>query len=516
MDEAISNTPPRSADKRSERGWKAASFLVLAIGAVARVYALELKPLHHDEGVNGVFLARLFNQGAYQYDPTNYHGPTLYYLSLVTTSLFGLSAFSIRLTTALFGIGTIWLVLALRKYLGSTGSLAAASLLAVSPGAVYLSRYFIHESLFLFFTLGLVVAALYFLETKRVAYLALAASAAALLFATKETAFISVGVLGLAFLFVRLCAAWRRRGESIRAREPERPVFYALVSVLVFATVFVLFYSSLFTHFQGVADAFKSFEFWARTGSEQHVRPWYRYLEWLFTEEAPLVVLAATGAAVAIFKAAIYKAADKAANGETAGRKRSDRFALFAALWLTGIITAYSLVPYKTSWLMLNFIIPLAINAGYAVNKIYERSAKLAALVLIFSASLSASRMVSLNFFRYDDAAYAYVYAHTGREMLGLVKEIERQAARQATGRETTVAVMSPDYWPLPWYLRDYKRVGYYGRVVATDDALVIGSAEQGPGLETSLANRYEMVADYPLRPGVTLVLYARKDLYKP
>ncbi|HKY06279.1 MAG TPA: hypothetical protein VJQ56_15390, partial [Blastocatellia bacterium] len=258
-------------------------------------------------------------------------------------------------------------------------------------------------------------------------------------------------------------------------------------------------------------DAFKAFEFWARTASEQHLRPWHRYLEWLVREETPLAALGAAGAAAAIFKAATYKTA----GDKTTGGKVFDRFALFAALWVVGIITAYSLVPYKTSWLTLNFIIPLAISAGYAVSKIYERSAKLAAFVLILSLGLSAYRMISLNFFRYDDAAYAYVYAHTGREMLGLVEEIERQAHRQATGAETTIAVVSADYWPLPWYLRDYKRVGYYGRVVATDDALVIGSVEQEPGLETSLGDRYEMVSHYPLRPGVTLVLYARKDLYQ-
>lgn len=499
------------------RGWKFASFLVLAVGAIARVYALDLKPLHHDEGVNGVFLARLFNQGAYQYDPSNYHGPTLYYFGLVTTSLFGLNTFAIRLTTALFGVGTIWLVLALRKHLGSTGSLAAAALLALSPGAVYLSRYFIHESLFLFFTLGLVVAALYFLETKRTVYLALAAGAGALLFATKETAFISAAVLWLAFALVKLYAGFTPPARSISPAGARRVVFYALVSLVVFASVFILFYSSLFTHFAGVSDAFKAFEFWARTGSEQHVRPWYRYLQWLVAEEAPLVALAAIGVGVAIFKAAGHKKTGHKKTGhKMAGDTAGDRFAAFAALWVTGIIAAYSLVPYKTSWLTLNFIIPLAITAGHAVNEIYKRSIKLAAFIMLLSLSISACRMISLNFFRYDDAAYAYVYAHTQRDMLGLVEEIDRQAARQGAGAETTIAVLSPDYWPLPWYLRDYKRVGYYGRLVATDDAIVIGSVEQEPDLETSLGSRYELVSYYSLRPGIILVLYARKDLSNP
>ena len=64
---------------------------------------------------------------------------------------------------------------------------AAAGLIAISPGAIYLSRYFIHESLFVFFTLGIVVAALKFYDTGAARYLILASISAALMVATKET-----------------------------------------------------------------------------------------------------------------------------------------------------------------------------------------------------------------------------------------------------------------------------------------------------------------------------------------
>ena len=90
-------------------------------------------------------------------------------------------------------------MLALRRYVGAVGALAAAALVAVSPACVFYSRYFIHESLFAFFTLGLVVAALRFYESGAAKYLMLASASAAMLFATKETAFISVVTLGLAW-----------------------------------------------------------------------------------------------------------------------------------------------------------------------------------------------------------------------------------------------------------------------------------------------------------------------------
>src|SRR4030095_4823011 len=167
-------------------------------------------PLHHDEGVNGNFLVRLVREGYYHYDPGNYHGPTLYYITAAFPWLlrlilgtdaqnnYGLTTTVVRLVQALFGIATIALIFTLRKNLGSISTLAAALLLAISPGAVYLSRYFIHETLFVFFTFGIVVALVKYYEAAHLIYLVLAALCAALLFATKETAMISAGVLVIA------------------------------------------------------------------------------------------------------------------------------------------------------------------------------------------------------------------------------------------------------------------------------------------------------------------------------
>lgn len=134
----------------SERAWRGVSISILLVAAILRLFWLDLKPLHHDEGVNGFFLARLLREGVYQYDPANYHGPTLYYLTLPFAALLGVGTFTVRLVTVLSGTGSIWLILLLRRRTGEVGALAAAALIAVSPGAVYLSRYFIHEALFLF------------------------------------------------------------------------------------------------------------------------------------------------------------------------------------------------------------------------------------------------------------------------------------------------------------------------------------------------------------------------------
>ncbi len=154
--------------------------------------------------------------GAYQYDPANYHGPTLYYFAaLIPWTLkflfgssametYGLNTVTIRLVPAWFGLATIWLVLLLRKRVGTIAALAAALLLAISPGAVYLSRYFIHETLFVFFTLATVVACLEFYEERNPVFLSLATISMALLFATKETAMISAAVLVISLVLTHL------------------------------------------------------------------------------------------------------------------------------------------------------------------------------------------------------------------------------------------------------------------------------------------------------------------------
>src|SRR5215203_1959485 len=256
--------------------WLACCALITAVATFLRFFWLELKPLHHDEGVNGYFLTSLFRNGEYKYDPANYHGPDLYYIALAFTKTFGLNTLSIRASVAIFGVLTVVLAFFLRKYIGKTGSLFAAFFLALSPGMTYISRYFIHEILFVFFSIGIILSILFFIERRRVGigaiiwtallllicflpsalnlanviggenttalwilrvafflveaalvffvmrmllawndgqpiYLILAAACAVLLFATKETAFITLGTMAIAAAAVWL---WRKINSS--------------------------------------------------------------------------------------------------------------------------------------------------------------------------------------------------------------------------------------------------------------------------------------------------------------
>jgi len=505
----------------------------MAVAGILRLYDLPLVPFHHDEGVNGNFLVRLVREGVYHYDPENYHGPTLYYFSAIipwTTkflfgqqaqNLYGLTTFNLRLVTALFGLATIWLVLLLRRQMGSIATLAGAALLAVSPGAVYLSRYFIHESLFVFFTLGVVVAFVKYWDDGHPIYLILGAASAALLFATKETWIISVGVLLIALpathIYRRIWVASGLARREHRARigpmgewiretverlgGTSNLLFWFAIALGVFVTIGVLFYSSFTTNWKGVADSLNTFKVWSKTGKEAHVHSYVQYFQWLMQEESPLLIMGAIGAIAVVLRP-------------------KNTMALFCALWAVGILAAYSLVPYKTPWLALNFIVPLALIGGYGFQAIYEvvgrEFSRLLILVAVVVLGISSYQMIVLNFFKYDDDQYAYVYAHTRRETLALLDEIDK-VARRSSGVDTGISIVSPDYWPLPWYFRNYKRVGYYGRIAATSEPIIIANESQRDEVQAAFGERYRLIdSKFPLRPGVDLLLFVRRDIAGP
>ena len=555
-----------------ERTWFIAVTAIMLLAAILRLYDLNLVPLHHDEGVNGNFLVRLVRDGYYHYDPANYHGPTLYYFAAVPAWILrpfvganaSLTTIGIRLVPALFGLATIALVLTLRRNLGTIATLSAAFFLAISPGAVYLSRYFIHETLFVFFALGLVVALLKYYEDLNPAYLILAAISAALLFATKETAMISVGVLVIALGVTQVYRLlWRSIGGTTNQKKrrtgdyrtffekvggSSKLTVWVVIGLAVFVTVYVLFYSSFFTNYpQGVYDSLKTFQIWTKTGQEAHKHPPATYIWWLLEQESPLLVLGALGAIVAVLKP-------------------TKSFALFSALWAFGLLAAYSLIAYKTPWLALNFIVPLALTSGVAIEWFYKELARwqlskhlqwyaVAGLLLVAIGPLAGMarifdevawevssdtfkdlisvpmrwktfipgyQTIDLNFLNYDNdnRYYVYVYAHTRRETLKLLDEIDKVAERTHQGKDTGITIVSADYWPLPWYLRDYKRVGYHGHMTPSNEPIIIARQDQAGEVETTFGDRYQQIqsgfnpaGSFPLRPGVDLLLYARREL---
>ena len=576
--------------------WFVSCTAITALATFLRFFALEIKPFHHDEGVNGHFLTALFRQGVYKYDPGNYHGPTLYYLTLPFTKLFGLETLPVRWSVAVWGVLIVVLAFYLRRYIGRIGSLFAALFLAISPGMVYFSRYYIHEIFFVFLALGLVLSMALFLEQKkpgpgaiawmvllllacffpttlnlssaiakenetmfwvisiaiflieaalvfliirmllgwnegRSVYLLLASACVSLMFATKETAFITLGTMLIAciclWIWPRIYSAAKDVNGEFHSTELSWANFRTALgtgsdrililvgAAAIFIYIGVLFFSSFFTYPEGVGKAFEAYTIWTKTGSKDHTQNGtWAYLRWGMglseswsfepknSLEAPIMILSALGTAIAFFK------------------PRS-RFAMFTGLWAFGLFAAYSLIPYKTPWLAISFLLPMCIIAGFAINEFAsfkQPAAKvIAVIVTIAACAILSYQTYVMNFVRYDDEDMPYVYAHTKREFHSLVAEINRYAEKSGKGRDAKIQVVSPEYWPLVWYLKDSPNAMFHGRTAPADKAemIIAKKGDQDAEVARRYAAEYDYAGTYGLRPGVDLVLLVRKDLMR-
>ena len=270
--------------------------------------------------------------------------------------------------------------------------------------------------------------------------------------------------------------------------------------VFVFAYVGILFFSSFFTYPEGVLKAFEAYAIWTKTGSKDHTQNGLlAYLKWLWKIESPILILSAIGTLIAFLKA-------------------RHRFAMFAGLWAFGLFLAYTIIPYKTPWLAVSFILPMCIIAGYGINELFASRRillKIAGGILtLIAVGILGYQTYDLNFQKYDDDSMPYVYAHTKRGFLDLIREIERYAEKSGKGKEASIEVVSADYWSMPWYLREYPSAVFHGKLTdANTSEMIVASEAQKGELVKRYAAHYKYAGTYPLRPGVELYLLVRKDL---
>ncbi len=204
----------------------AIALLALAI----RLPDLEDRPLHGDEANQTVKAGILLETGRYVYDPHEHHGPTLYYLTLPSFWLHGVTTYAqseeedYRIVPVVFGVLLALLLWPFSQGLGRGASLVAAVLTAVSPAMVYYSRYYVQEMLLVAFTFLTIVAGWRWFVSGRTRWAIVTGIALALIHATKETSVFAYAAMlaGLAVLYVlkrrtnengpeyRLVARWRK------------------------------------------------------------------------------------------------------------------------------------------------------------------------------------------------------------------------------------------------------------------------------------------------------------------
>jgi len=495
---------------------------VLAVALVFRCPYLGLRPMHGDEAVHAMKFGALWEKGEYQYDPAEYHGPSLYYFTFGAAKLTGAPDFAhfsearLRAVTVAFGIGLVLLVFLVADGLGRTAAVWAGMLTALSPAMVFYSRYYIHEIPLVFFAFLAMAAGWRYWRSGRVGWAVLAGIALGLMHATKETFVLSLAAGGVS---LGLAVVWgRAMGEPRSGRSPSAG--HVAAALLAWALVVGLLFSSFGTHWSGIADSFKTYLAWfdRASGASPHQHEWSFYLKrlaWFHAERGPvfteafILALAVVGLHCAI-----------AGKGLAGGHRGFVRFLGFYTVILTGI---YCAIGYKTPWCLLGFWHGMILLAGIGAASLW-RAAGRKWVKCVLGAALGAGLIhLGVESWRANGEYCCarqnpYVYSQTSEDLLELVATVNRVIAASGNDPGIVVQVAAPehDYWPLPWCLRNVKNAGYYDAMPAefpSGKSIVILSTQFQPAAGSSLLSDAD-AGIRQLRPGVFLQLYVSRDIW--
>jgi uncharacterized protein (TIGR03663 family) len=479
--------------------------------------------MHHDEANQALKFGALLERGEYRYDKSDHHGPSLYYLTLPLAralgakTLAGLSESDLRLVPAGFGIGAILLLLLFVPLIGREAVLWSALALAISPVMAYFSRFYIQETLLLFFLAGFIASLWRYKRRPSWAWALAAGAFAGMMYATKETSVIAFASIAAALLATALIKGGK--GKE-RPAAPRSTRFLSGLAAGI-ALSFLLF-TSFFQNPRGWLDSVLSFKFYFIRAGEVgfHIHPWNYYLRTLaFSKsgsgpvwsEAFILILAAAGIVAAFSR-----------RPKEAGGRPVLEFLVFYTLFSTA---AYSLIPYKTPWNILPFYLGFVLLAGSGAAALLGARRNRWSRTLLFL--LLAAGFSHLGFqawrasFAYPaDPRNPYVYAQTGPDFLKLVGSVEELAAVHPDHEKMLIKVIAGPYetWPLPWYLRRFGRVGYWQDAAAAGPLeiapVIITDSEQAARLESQLVPSFQSEY-YGLRPNALLLLHVRNDLWE-
>jgi hypothetical protein len=240
-----------------------------------------------------------------------------------------------------------------------------------------------------------------------------------------------------------------------------------------------LLYSGFGQDLDGLRRFFAPYTIWAERAIEGagHDKPWHYWLRLLAEHEpAAFAGLLAAPWALAVARPVLR----------------------LLALYALGTFAAYSAVPYKTPWCVLQLLWPLLPLASWALGELVRRGGRRATAVALGAALALGSLAIAwrISFVRYDDRDEPYVYVQTYRDGLAPVELLRRAAAADPSLRDEPVHVVMKLSWPIPWLLADFPRAGHWREDhLPPGDALALFVDEDyRAAVEARLARRYLVV----------------------
>jgi uncharacterized protein (TIGR03663 family) len=490
-----------------------AIFIAMGLLALAiRLPQLGERPMHTDESVNAWILGEILGGESFHYDPQDRHGPALAAETLPIVRLSGAKKFSdltetqLRLAPVLAGAFTVLLFGAAVEMFGFIACFVAALLFAFAPLPVYYSRDFIHETLFVMATFGLILSGWRALQKKTLSSAALAGFCAALMLGCKETAVIHFFAIAIALFALSF--------KSTAFRAPPVKIIFTAAAVFIFTTIL------LFTWFGWNWSVFSDLlravpNFAARAGGEGHEKPFWYFAKLLGGgwSGGAILVLATLGT----FSAITSRIRGDESQTKSKPEPRAVFFnfesisIFFILIYGLAIAVIYSAIPYKTPWLALNFWLPLSILAGVAVQWLCFATTKIPARAAICVCILALGFLIAHDMrqwvFKFPaDEKNPYAYVQTGEDLLGLPARLE-ELTRQNKISNPRIAVVAADPWPLPWYLRKYAQVGFWqpGQETGSADFFISSTDVSGKLAERLKNFRPEY---FGVRPNVLVILW--------
>jgi uncharacterized protein (TIGR03663 family) len=423
----------------------------LVILVLLRFWGLDLRPVHHDEAVNGWFVDGLYARGYYQYDPANYHGPLYFYVVALFGKIFGRNISALRVPPVLFGAALTFVPFVFRRWIGFRAAWISTAVLVVSPAMVFFSRYSIHETAF-------ALSCVLFLRVWLVAREPGATKGTWILLGVMlglmATLKENFTVFGAALFMAEAVMAVQNRGLP---RKMDRVFFRGIgIAVAVASLLVVVFFTGFFQDRDGVMKFFSAFLKWSETGSKGngHEKPFLYWITLLAQLEWPALLGLFAGFVIPFLKSGFARI-----NAWTG-----------TFLWLI-----YSLVSYKTPWCVLSFLVFLVINFGISADAILSALAPKKKNSSPFKRNVFAGFLISGSIFlgyqafevswlNPDQDGHPYIYGQTYRDFTGPVDRILSSIRATPGGLEKTrVQVISSFTWPLPYLLGEVRQTGYYG-----------------------------------------------------
>jgi uncharacterized protein (TIGR03663 family) len=306
---------------------------------------------------------------------------------------------------------------------------------------------------------------------------------------SKENGYIYVLIL-LSFI---LLTRFHERKFDIAIGWDFKKVRMLVVFSLILLLIFVPLYTAGFSDEEGLERAtVGAFSHWVTMHEKKdHWKPIYYYANILFQYEFLPLALAITS--IPVFLRRLKS-------------REATKIELFAAYWLFSSFLVYHVLSHKVPWLVVHLVAPLAFFGAMYSSSIFawNNRAYRFAFLLISIATLMISLHVT--YVDYDNAEEDLIYIQIQPSAVELSKII---ASKLDSGEKITIYEPKNDYWPLPWYLRNYT-LSYRTKWVSADpikaDYIVTSEREKTFVEEQG----YKLIGRYEIRPHYFMVLMVR------